>query len=155
MSLQSVINRCIARPSVVRYSLTLDATGPLITAENSNDCNQSMLQLEELFANEFLRSSIPLNDFSSLGDFVQYTPMPLDGHFPEPPPLLSETGLYREQTGTPHSKPTPISPYSPQNDKVGGLGSLRPDTALQRPGKHIPPGLFIGIDKSLTGFIGR
>ncbi|RVX75624.1 hypothetical protein B0A52_00977 [Exophiala mesophila] len=123
-------------------------------SENSNDCNQSMLQLEELFANEFLRSSIPLNDFSSLGDFVQYTPMPLDGHFPEPPPLLSETGLYREQTGTPHSKPTPISPYSPQNDKVGGLGSLRPDTALQRPGKHIPPGLFIGIDKSLTGFIG-
>lgn len=135
--------------------LTLHVPDPLIATDDPNDYHQPMLQLEDMFANEVLRSNIPLHDFSFLGDFVHDAPMSLDTHFTETHHLSSETGLYREQAGTPHSKPTPISSYSQQGDKIAGLGSLRPDTELQSSGSHIPPGLFIGIENTQTGFIGE
>lgn len=102
-----------------------------------------------------LRLNVPFHDFSFLGDLVNDADDPLNGRLPvgsvEPP----DVGGCHEQTGTPFSKPTPISPHGQQGDRVSGLDSLSPKSGPGVLENRIPPGLFIGIGEIKSGFIGK
>lgn len=114
------------------------------------------MQLDDLFENEVLRSSVPFHDFSFLGDLMNDTSASLnDGSFTEGsenPPAIEGP---REQAETPSSKPTPISPYHPHENRLSGIDSLQPSSRKETSENHIPPGLFIGIDEGRSGFLGK
>lgn len=126
--------------------------------------SQTLQHLDELFTSEVLRSNIPFQDFSFLDDLVNDPfPDPLATDFPASASSLNANapdednhGDLRERAETPRSKTTPISPYCQQEDKVSGLDSLQPDSGRpQGSERHIPPGLFIGIEETKSGFLGQ
>lgn len=119
---------------------------------SAEDRSQQALQLDGLFENEILRSNVPFHDVSFLGDLVNEASNHLHSE-----PFIEERAnppSMSEQSATPYSKPTPISPYNPPKNRLSGIDSLHPTSGTDKSENHIPPGLFIGIDEGKIGFLG-
>jgi hypothetical protein len=153
---QCMVTRVIARWATRRLSavrVIFFIAGRILTVKPDTGLGPT-LQLDELFENELLRSNVPFDDFSFLGELVNDTePLSHDGSIdrhadPTDPDALADSAPI------PASKPTPISPYSQQDDKLSGIDSLELGHGPDISEKFIPPGLFVGLVDSQSGFLG-
>lgn len=123
----------------------------LLTAKGE----ENLMRLDQLFDNEILTSNIPYHDFSFLGDLVNDPSESLNEQLTITSPNIFQGAIHSTPAEISLTKYSPISPYSQQNDRVSGLGSLQPDSGPEVSEKHIPPGLFIAVEGAKTGFLGQ